>query len=464
MLDQRILEMKDAIVQAVQESVRIKSVEDTARENMPFGEGVYTALNHAMKLSEKLGFKAVNMDNMIGYAEYGQGEEMVAVLGHLDVVPEGEGWSYPPYGAEIHDSRIYGRGTLDNKGPIIGALFALKAIKDLKIPLKKRVRIIFGTNEESGSRGVEYYVQREEVPVLGFTPDAEYPIIYAEKGIVIVSHEKQFKGERGGICLKSFKGGVAANVVPAYAKALLGMDEECVGEMLECIEKIIEKNGWNIEASVKEKSKDIQLLSYGISAHGSTPELGKNAIIPLLQLLNQLDIKKDVKELFSFIEKFIGEETDGESLKIGMEDDISGKFTLNLGTMTGNDGAMEFDVNIRYPVTGKYDDFIPKLQEIMKENHVEIKNIRHKAPLYIPKEAELIQKLQKVYQEKMNQDPELLAIGGGTYAKSMKNIVAFGPIFPGEPDVIHQPDEYITIDNLIKNVQIMAAAIYELAR
>ena len=152
MLDEKIISMKEEIIQGVQECVRIKSTEDTPKEGMPFGEGVHEALLYCLKLSEALGFKVVNVDNMIGYAEQGTVGEMIAVLGHLDVVPEGDGWTYPPYGAEIHNSRIYGRGTTDDKGPIIGALYALKAIKELNIPLRRRVRVLFGLNEETGRR------------------------------------------------------------------------------------------------------------------------------------------------------------------------------------------------------------------------------------------------------------------------------------------------------------------------
>jgi succinyl-diaminopimelate desuccinylase len=153
MLDENILAMKDEIITSVQAALRIRSVGEDEKDGMPFGEGIQKALEHCLELSQTLGFKTVNVDNMIGYAEYGEGDEMVAVLGHLDVVPEGGGWTYPPYAAEIHDGKIYGRGATDDKGPTIGALYALKAIKDLRLPLKRRVRIMFGLNEEAGKIG-----------------------------------------------------------------------------------------------------------------------------------------------------------------------------------------------------------------------------------------------------------------------------------------------------------------------
>ncbi len=219
MLDGKIAQMKGEIIASVQAAVRIRSVQEPAKDGMPFGEGVHRALGHCDALARSLGFRTRVIDNMVGYAEYGEGKEMVAVLGHLDVVPEGEGWTWPPYGAEIHGGRLYGRGALDNKGPTVGALYALKAIADLDLKLKRRVRVIYGLNEETGSQCMERYVQSgEDLPACGFTPDAEYPIINGEKGLVTTEHRLRFTQE-GELRLLSLEGGIAVNVVPAFARA-----------------------------------------------------------------------------------------------------------------------------------------------------------------------------------------------------------------------------------------------------
>ncbi|MBP1926386.1 succinyl-diaminopimelate desuccinylase [Sedimentibacter acidaminivorans] len=456
MLDKKILGMKDEIIEGVQSSVRIKSVEEEAKNGMPFGEGVHNALLHCLELSESLGFKTVNVDNMIGYAEYGSGDEMIAVLGHLDVVPEGEGWTYPPYAAEIHNGKIYGRGTTDDKGPLIGALYALKAIKDLNIPLKRRVRVFFGLNEETGSQCVKHYVEKgEEMPACGFTPDAEYPIINGEKGIVTCKYKRKLNQE-GNIILKSIRGGIAANVVPDYAEASITMLKNGI--------KDIKKLAENLEGIVIEENEECLLIkSYGISAHGSTPENGKNAISHLLLFLGKLNFTGDTKELIDFLNKYIGLDLNGENLGINLEDDISGKFIFNLGVVLGNSDEISIDINMRYPVTKTYEDFIEIFKNKMELGKFNEIFLRHKKSLYVSPETEFIKKLQKVYEEKVGDTADLISIGGGTYAKAMKNVVAFGPIFKGEPMVEHKPDEYIGIDSLIKNVQIMAAAIKELA-
>lgn len=192
-LYKKIDQLRDDIIKSTQEICRIRSVESDGKEGMPFGEGVNEALEYALNLSKKLGFKTQNIDGYVGYAEYGEGEDYVAVLGHLDIVPEGDGWIYPPYEAQIHDGKIYARGAVDDKGPIIAALYGLYAIKELGLKLNKKVRIIYGTNEETGCSDMQYYLKKEKSPVLGFTPDSDFPLIFAEKGITIFDIVKEFR-------------------------------------------------------------------------------------------------------------------------------------------------------------------------------------------------------------------------------------------------------------------------------
>lgn len=456
MLDDKILSLKNQIIKSVQESIHIKSVQSPEKEGMPFGQGVYDVLQYALNLSESLGFRTRNMNNMIGYAEYGNGPQMIAVLGHLDVVPEGDGWIYPPFGGEIHDGKIYGRGALDDKGATIGALYALKAIKELNIPLSKRVRIIFGTNEETGSKCAKYYTEHEEIPAAGFTPDAQYPIINGEKGIVNYALKKNLKNGDSNVVLKSIKGGTALNVVPSYAEAVLDTDDA----NKKIIKELAAKYS-NIEIT---EDKYITVKAHGKPAHGSTPQLGINAISILFDFLSHLDFSEDLQDFISYLNQYFLSDIYGEKLGIDLKDDISGKLTLNFGLISGDSNQIQFKLNIRYPVTKKFEDFKTILDEKFYKANIEISSITHKKSLYVDPDTEFIKKLQKVYKDKTGKEGRLLSIGAGTYAKSLKNIVAFGPIFEGEPDLDHLTNEYISINNLMKNVQIMAAAIYELAK
>ncbi|KYH33274.1 putative dipeptidase [Clostridium tepidiprofundi DSM 19306] len=461
-LNKHIDEMKEDIIKSTADIVKIKSVEGEPKEGMPFGEGPYKALEKALSIAQELGFKTVNLDGYVGYAEYGDGEDYVAALGHLDVVPEGEDWIYPPYGAEIHDGKMYGRGTTDDKGPIIASLYGLKAIKDLNLPISKRIRIIFGTNEETGSKELEYYLGREKPPVLGFTPDADYPIINGEKGITIFSIVKDFKKKMDGdIIIKEIKGGQAPNMVPDYCNAVIEVSDK--DTIMNEVKAFAKERGYDLSAEIQENS--VIIKSKGVSAHGSLPELGKNAIMQLFEFLGKIDLgNNDVSEFVTFMNKYIGMEVHGESFGCYLEDEVSGKLSFNLGVIDMNEDKVDVVLNLRYPVTKKLEDMMEPFNARIKEFGIRVENFEHQEPLYFSPEHPLIKSLQKVYTEQTGKEAKLVSIGGGTYAKEMPNIVAFGPMFPGEPDTIHKPNEYIEIDNLIINAKIYAHALYELAK
>ncbi len=240
----------------------------------PYGKPVQECLEYTLKLSESLGFAVHNMDNQLGWAEYGEGEEMVAVLGHLDVVPEGDGWTVDPYGGEVVNGRIYGRGTMDDKGPTIASLYALKAIKDSGVKLNRRIRVIFGLNEETGSADMKYYAaQGGEVPVMGFTPDGEYPVINGEKGLVNEGYTCKFT-QTGPLFLKKLVGGTAHNIVPHYAYADFACDAALANE-------IALKRAEGI--TVKPTDGGFLVEAEGVSAHGGTPWEGINANGRLVQ-------------------------------------------------------------------------------------------------------------------------------------------------------------------------------------
>ncbi|QAT39258.1 dipeptidase PepV [Clostridium sp. JN-9] len=461
-LNKKVDQLKEDLVKSTQEIVKIKSVEGEPKDGMPFGEDVNNALKCALDISKKLGFKTVNMNGYVGYAEYGEGDDYVAVLGHLDVVPEGNGWKYPAYGAEIHDGKVYGRGTMDDKGPIMTALYGLKAIKDCNLPLSKRVRVIFGTNEETGSKELEYYNAHEKAPISGFTPDAEYPIIYGEKGITIFDVVKDLNNKGcGEVVVKHIKGGERANMVPDYCEA--EVEAKNADSVVKAVKEFAEKTGFNL--TTKVNNNNITIISKGIGAHGSLPELGKNAVMQLFALLETMPLGKcDLADYVSFFNKHVGFETDGKSFGVALEDKESGKLTFNVGTISMDETKISLSLNLRYPVTYKYDDMMNPFNKTISGTGMRVKNMSAQDPLFFPPDHPTIKTLQKVYKEQTGKEPKLLAIGGGTYAKEMKNIVAFGPIFPGQVDLDHQANEYMEIDDLVANAKIYAHAIYELAK
>jgi succinyl-diaminopimelate desuccinylase len=458
--------MQDDLIKSVQKLVQIKSVKGEKKPFCPFGEGPAKALAEALRIGQNLGFKTKNINNYVGYVEYGTGEKMIAILGHLDVVPEGTGWDFPPYAAEINQGKIYGRGTMDDKGPILAALYGLKAIKEASIKLPQRVRILFGTNEESGSRDIKYYLEQgEEIPIVGFTPDGDYPVVNSEKGIIFFDAIKVFRKKDSPIDIKYIKGGIAANMVPAYCEAKLQIRDNILKDkIIKKFEQFIRESGYQIE--IEQNDKYLILKSKGIAAHAMGPEKGKNAIMQLVCLLNTIDLgSTDVANYIHWLVENIGMENNGYSLGINCKDD-SGELTLNLGIADIKEDQAMVRINPRYPHNFKGSNILAKIKDKAQtgNSNIRIENIMDEPPLYFHPNHPLIETLIQVFEEQTNLQAKPLVMGGGTYAKSMPHIVAYGPRFPGAPVVEHQPNEYIKIEDLILNAKIYAHAICKLSQ
>lgn len=451
------------IIKSTQEILKIKSVKDEKKPNMPFGEGVYLALDYALDLAKNMGFKTKNIDNYVGYAEIGEGDETVGILVHLDVVPEGDGWTYSPYGGEIHDGKIYGRGAIDDKGPAIACLYAMKALKDSNVALNKKIRIIFGTDEESGWEGIRYYFKHEKAPDMAFTPDAEFPVIHGEKGTLVFDLVKKLESKGNKVILKELKGGNVPNMVPDCCEALI--EGEDVSQIEEKFNSFVENTKYPL---FLEKDKNlIKVYAKGISAHGSTPEKGKNAITYLMAFLEKIfDESSDVGQFIEFYNNRIAFKHNGESIGLGFEDDVSGKLNFNPGMIKLDDDEIVLTINVRYPIKVTYEEVYSGIRDNLKDTDIIlVEKGSPSEPLYVPKDHKLVEKLMKVYREiTKDVESEPITIGGGTYAKAMKNAVAFGPVFPGQEELAHQKDEFISIDHLMTITRIYAYALYELAK
>lgn len=315
---------------------------------------------------------------------------------------------------------------------------------------------MFGTNEETGSGDMKYFFSHGgEQPVMGFTPDADYPLINGEKGILITTVRKNFNQENAEAVLVEIKGGTAFNVVPALAEAKI----ICKNEIFDAL-KTLESDRIKVE-----KTEDGCIVkTEGVGAHGSLPELGINAIGILFDALKDVPFAEDLKETISFLNAKIGMETDGKSLGIAISDEVSGGLVLNIGTMSGDRESLEITFNYRYPVTLSYEDCGPKFNAAFKENGFEIASERHEKAIYTEPDSKLVKTLLKVYKEQTGRDGEAMSIGGGTYAKSVNNTVAFGPCFPDNPGNIHEANESTDIEEFLLNSKIFAHAIYELSK
>lgn len=461
-IDRIIESYREEIVKSAQELIRISSVEGDELPGKPFGENADKALNYFLKLAGGLGFATKNVNGYAGFAEMGQGDETLAILVHLDVVPEGTGWTYPPFSAEIHDGRIYGRGAIDDKGPAVAALYAMKSVKDSGLKLNKKVRLIFGLDEESGWKDMQHYFSVEPMPEMGITPDGCYPVIHAEKGIVDVSLRKSFVPNHSvSSRIKWLKGGERPNMVPDTCVCCFkpyGLNEKIVS----FADTYRSATGETIEASFDETGS-LLVETKGISAHGSMPENGKNAVSVMLAFLESLGLgESDMENFISTLNSKVGNDSTGKFLDISFKDDVSGSLTLNLGVIDIREDEGYASLNIRYPVTYTQENVIENIKCALDSPEIKLEITGSHDPLYVPKDDSLVKTLLKVYSEKTGQNAEPIAIGGGTYARALKNAVAFGAVFPGSPELAHQKDEYIEIEELILNVKIYAQAIAQL--
>ena len=450
-LKEKVLEYKDEVVKEIQNAVRVKSVKEAPLPGMPFGEGPAKALDHFMNLAKKLGFKAENFDNYAIHIDMGEGKETLGILAHVDVVPEGDNWTYPPYSGTIADGKIYGRGTLDDKGPAIISLFAMKAIADSGIKLNKKIRMILGADEESGSACLKYYFGELKMPYpdIAFTPDSSFPVTYAEKGMVRVKIKKKFNTLQDVV----IKGGNAFNSVPNEAHGVIPVD--MLGEV---------RNKNKVEF-VRE-GNIYKVFSAGIPAHGAYPSKGYNAVSALFEVLKDIEVKnEELKGLVTFFDKFVKMETDGKSFGVKCTDGETGELTLNLGKMSLENNELEICLDMRVPVKIELD----KIEETIKKNTedygYEFELYSKSKPLYVPKDSFLVSTLMNIYKELTGDNAaQPVAIGGGTYAKYAKNAVAFGALLPDQEDRMHQRDEYLEISKIDKLLQIYVEAIYRLAK
>jgi len=443
--------MHDEMIDTLQKWIRVPSVKGEAAPGAPFGKEVRSMLDMALADCEQMGFKTQNFDGYIAHADLGEGsdEDALAILAHLDVVPEGDGWKYPPYGAVIENGRMYGRGTSDDKGPAVAALYAMKAVKDAGIPLRRKVRLILGCDEESGWEDIAHYNKVATMPRMGFSPDASYPIINIEKGICRLELHGVLSNE--GLQVIAFNNGERPNVIPGRASALVAGDAATVAQAEAAAKKL------DIPAEVQLTDKGVSITVTGISGHAAYPETARNANGEMLLLLRELGVQGDL----CLLADKIGLDYKGEGLEISVSDGISGYLTCNLGIIRAGEGGVYATLDIRYPVMTNPDMIIKNVSASLPGMRVEAMEV--KEPHHVPAGSELVQKLLDAYHEVTGYERKCLYTGGGTYARSLQEGVAFGASFPQDEDLAHQANEYADIEGLYKNIKIFALAIVKLA-
>lgn len=456
-----VKDYKEDFIEDLFTLLKIDSTRDdnAATDEYPVGPGPVKALDAFLDIGKRDGFSTENFDNWAGHIEFGEGEDILGVLGHVDVVPAGTGWDTDPFEPVIKDEKIYARGSSDDKGPTMAAYYAMKIIKDLDLPVSKKIRVIIGTDEESGWGCMDHYLNVAETPDFGFSPDAYFPIINGEKGNTSV--QMKFQGNNGEQAkLISFQAGLRANMVPQDAEAMVEVDNPA--ELTEKFNEFLEDAPVSGEAKAEEN--EITLTLVGKAAHGSTPEHGVNAATYLATFLNNFSFDKDAKAFLNVAEKYLHENHDGKKLGIDYEDELMGHLSSNFGIFNfKTDEGGEILANMRYPQGTDEETILSQFKETLKDEVVEaVLTSGGKAPHYVPTDDPLVETLLDVYGRQTGLEAHEMVIGGGTYGRLLDRGVAFGAMFPDSVDTMHQANEFMAIDDLMRAMSIYAEAIYEL--
>ena len=430
-----------AAVKTLERLISVPSYNQPAEERAPFGKGIRNALDEMMKICDELGFKTYeDPDGYYGYAEVGSGDKIFGIICHLDTVPAGDlgKWKHDPFKGTVINDAVYGRGSQDDKGPGIAALYAVKALMDQGYHFNQRIRFIYGTDEEILWRGIAEYNKKEAPIDSGISPDAEFPLIYAEKGLqqsyLVGPGTDQLK-----ISLKN-----AFNAVPDSAVYDGPKQDE--------VKAALDKHGFEYT------SDGNSITVIGKSVHAMMAPEGTNAV---LRLAIALDDVFDFKPL-DFIGKLFKEDATGSNV-LGDVRDESGQLTFNISSLEINENETRMQIDLRIPVTVDRDNLLTKLSKQVAAYDLKYVHFDYLAPLYVPKDSKLVQTLMEVYKEQTGDvDAEPQISGGATFARTMNNCVAFGGMLPTTPDYMHQANEQWPLPDMYKAMEIYAQAIKKL--
>ena len=449
------------MIEDLKSLIRIPSEKQAAEPGKPFGAPAAEALAQGIEILEKYGFAVTNYDNYAIAADFNQEEKGLDILAHLDVVPAGEGWQETdPFTPLIKEGKMFGRGTADDKGPAIAAIYAMRAVKELGYPLKKNVRLVLGSDEECGSSDLEYYYKKEVEAPCTFSPDAEFPVINIEKGRLEGHFHASFQASEAMPRLVKVEAGIKANVVPGKARAVVeGLDLKTLEAAAEAVEK---ETG--ISFVLEGDLPVMTVTAQGEGAHASTPQEGKNALTGLLVYLTrlpfaecpQMDMVKNLLKLFPH------GDTCGKAAGISMEDELSGALTLAFSMLTVGADGLEGVFDSRCPICATEESVLGVVKQAMADQGFTLENDSMIPPHHVDGNSHFVRTLLSVYEEYTGLEGSCQATGGGTYVHSLKNGVAYGAALPGTDNRMHGADEFAVVDELVLSAKIFAQVIVEL--
>lgn len=465
-IEKYIEDHKVEMIEDIKKLMCINSERGEALEGKPYGEGAAECLKVAKEMIASYGFDTKNYDNYVITADLNDKEKQLDILAHLDVVPAGDDWTVTkPYEPLVVDGRIYGRGSSDDKGPAVAALYAMRAVKELDLPVNKNVRLILGSDEECGSSDIEHYYNIEKEAPMTFSPDAEFPVINIEKGGLQSGFEVQFKECEKLPRILKIKGGDKINVVPGKAYALVeGLNRNVIEEIAKEVSAVT-KVVYDVEVE-DENKKIVKINSKGVPCHASTPELGNNAITGLLQLLVKLPIEDSVgfEKVKSINSLFDHNDYDGISLGVNMEDELSGKLTICLSIIDFDLTKFTGSFDCRAPLCATNENLRDVIKEKMDKANIKLNDNDVYEGHHVDGESDFVKTLLSCYETYSGRAGKAIAIGGGTYVHHLNNGVAFGCADLDLDNHMHGADEFAEIDALVMSAKIFAEAIVRLCK
>ena len=460
-IEQYIEAHKGEMVEDIFTLCRINSERAPYEAGKPYGKGAAKALSAALSIAESYGFSITNYDNYVGTADMNDKEKQLDILAHLDVVPAGEGWKETsPFDPILKEGKLYGRGTADDKGPAVAALYAMRAVKELGIPLKKNVRLILGTDEECGSSDIKHYYGLEQEAPMTFSPDADFPVTNVEKGRLEAHFTASFVPSSALPRLVSIETGIKANVVPGKAQAVVEGFDMTVLE--EAGTKTKQQTG--VEFVFEAEEGIVKVTAVGEGAHAAFLHDGNNALTGLLTLFcalpfapcEQIDAVRGLAALIPH------RDTRGTAMGIAMEDDISGELTLAFSMLTVTEDSLNGVFDSRCPVCANEDNVLRVVKEKLAGIGLCLENDSMIPPHHVDENSHFVKTLLRVYEDYTGLEGKCQYTGGGTYVHDIKNGVAFGATLPGTDNRMHGADEFAVLDELLLSAKIFAQVIVEL--
>ena len=451
---------EEELVAAASRLMRINSTRGEAEPGKPYGPGPAACLEEAVALAGEMGLTAANYDGYVCTADLNDKDTALHILAHLDVVDGGDGWTVTgPFEPKVADGLLYGRGSADDKGPAAAALLAMKAVKDLNIPLKHNARVVLGTDEECGSSDLAYYFSKEPYAPYSFTPDAEFPVINVEKGRYSPTITKQWEASDILPRVISFQGGTRLNMVPAYAEAVVaGVNVRSIYPLAARVSGVT-----GTEVRLKPEGENVRIQVLGKNAHAMEPEKGHNAQTALLLLLCVMPMPEweGQTALYDLYELLRYEDTCGEALGIKQEDELSGALTVTFSMLTVTETGLEARFDSRTPVCANVENCQKKVEAAFAKKGFTCTGDMT-LPHHTPADSPFVQILLKRYEEYTGQKGECLATGGGTYVHNIPGGVAFGAAMPGFENNMHGPDEKASVQDLMTAAKLFAQVIIDL--